>query len=306
VDERSKSTRILQSKIADLEDQLAKLQGRLEGLQRELKESVEAGAGVERQVSEQRKLERADTDLAETLAREISQAEASLERERGRLRDARRAALAEYLDGMWQRLQHLLESHEDRKEAIESRRRLEKQRHEDAELAALWEAREEWRRILSSSGPTLVVKTAKAELNRIEAEIESRFPGALGAASSGQTLSEIEELFAGTRRGELSAWIPLPIPLEVWRHLEAGGRGVPETLAMRLVWAFARHVPPSRYKGAFFAGDLCCGFATACSEQELTRSEAIVLHLASGASVSFLLSPLPPEVAEVVSEDFDE
>jgi predicted nucleic acid-binding Zn-ribbon protein len=94
VDERGKSTRILQSKIADLEDQLARLQGRLEVLQRELKEAVEAGAGVERQVSEQRKLERADTELAERLAREISQAEASVEHERGRLRDARRAALA--------------------------------------------------------------------------------------------------------------------------------------------------------------------------------------------------------------------
>jgi hypothetical protein len=305
-DERSKSSQILQSKIADLEDQLAGLQARIKGLQRELRESTDAAAISERQVAEQRKLERTDAELADRLAREIEAAETSLERERARLRDARRAALAEYLHRLWGRLREVFESHESRREAVEARRRLEEQRHQDAELASLWEAREEWRRILASSGPTLVIKTARAELDRIEAQLKSRFPGALDVTLSAQAPSEIEELFVASRRGHLSAWVPLPIPLEVWRNLEAGGRGAAETIAMRLVWALARSVPQSAHDGAFFATDLYCGFATACPEQELTRIATVVLELPTGGSVSFLLSPLPAEVADVVSQESDE
>lgn len=304
-DERRKSTGILQSKIADLEEQLARLQARITELQRELQESDDARTAAERQVAEQRKLERSDTELAERLAREIESAEASLARQRGHLRDARRAALADYLDRLWGRLREVFESHESRREAVEARQRLEKERHQDAEIASLWEAREEWRRILASSGPTMVVKTARAELERIETALESRFPGAL-AASSSPAASEIEELFVAALPGALSAWIPLPIPLEVWRSIESGGRGLPETIAMRLVWALTRNIRPSEHDGVFFAGDHYCGFATTCPERELTTIETVLLDLPSGGSVSFLLSPLPQEVADVISQDLDE
>ena len=75
---------------------------------------------------------------------------------------------------------------------------------------------------------------------------------------------------------------------------------------MRLIWAFARAIPPSRHRGAFFAGDMCCGFATGVSEHELTQIESVVLPLPSAGSVTFILSSLPPEVADVVAEDLDE
>lgn len=304
--EREATVRRIRSQISDLEDQLQQLQARIEARQSELRECEAAYSEIARSVSEQRKLDRTDTDLAEALITEISNAEKALERERARLRDARRAALGDYLEALWERMRELAASQESNRSALEAHRNLEVQRHQDAEVATLWEAREEWRRIVQTSGPSLVVKTARAELDRIEAELEARFPGALRASQVRQGSSEIEELFVAPRPRGRGSWIPLPIPLAIWRSIERGDRGAEEALGMRLIWALSRALPPSKHRGVFFAGDFCCGLSTEANENDLTQIESVALSMPGGMSVAFILSSLPPEVANVVAEDLDE
>jgi predicted nucleic acid-binding Zn-ribbon protein len=308
VTERESTARTIQTQIADLENQLQQIRLRIESRKQELQECVDAQSEVGREVAEQRRLERTDSELAESLVLQIGEIERSLETQNSRLRDARRAALTDYLDSLWRRIEEILASHESTRAAVDARRNLERERHEDSELASLWEAREEWRRILQTAGPSMVVKTARAELEQIEAKLESRFPGALSASGSNRSLSEIEELFVAPRSGDSQhgSWIPLPVPLDVWRSLERGARGNSEVLAMRLIWAFARALPPSNYPGGFFAGELCCGLVVDASPSDLAKIDAVNFSLPTGESVSFILSPLPPEVASVVAQDFDE
>lgn len=304
--EREATARKIQSQIADLEEQLQQLRARIEARQSELRECSDALSEVDRKVSEQRKLDRSDTDRAEALATEISNAENALERERGRLREARRAALADYLQALWGRIKEVSASHETNRSALEARRNLEAQRHQDPELASLWEAREEWRRIVQTSGPSLVVKTARTELDRIDQQLEARFPGALQASQGNQGLSEIEELFLAPRPRDGGSWIPLPIPLSIWRSIERGDHGADEALGMRLIWALSRALPPSRYRGGFFAGDFCCGLSTDAAESDLAQIESIGFPLPGGASVAFILTSLPREVVDVIADDFNE
>jgi len=163
-DEQSNSVRLVQSKISEIERQLQELRSRLQERQEELKRCQQQQTEIASQISEQRKRARSEDDAAETFEGKVAEAEAALRRDAGRLRDARRAALSAYLAELWKRVLEHSASAEQRSVANDTRRQFEQQRHQDPELASLWEAREEWKKIVSSSAPTLVLKTAKNEL----------------------------------------------------------------------------------------------------------------------------------------------
>ncbi|MFI5399075.1 MAG: hypothetical protein ACHQ9S_26385 [Candidatus Binatia bacterium] len=302
-DEQSNSVRLVQSKISEIERQLQELRSRLEERREELKRCQQEHTETEFQISEQRKRERNEHDEAEALERKVTEAEAALQRDADRLRDARRAAVSAYLDELWKHLLEHSASAQQRSVATDTRQKFEQQRHQDPELASLWEAREEWKKIVSSSAPTLVLQTAKTELARVENEINTRFPGIFDALTVDRGLAEIEELFFRQEGDAGTVWMPLPIPMAVWKAIEEGGSTLPEQVGMRLVWSIAKAVSPSTHSSEFGAQGAHGYFTTDRLPEAVIKADPVVLQLPGGGRVDLILSPFPPELAEVFGDE---
>lgn len=301
VSEREKTVKVAQAKVEELDRQLQEIRDRLKermlDLERLRQERVEASEAV----SEERNGERGELHRAESLQQEIFRLEEQIAYESGRLREARSDALTVYLSYLWKRLVEHSSHSEQRLKAVEVKSIFESQRHSDIGVANLWEAREGWKNIAASRSPTLVLQTAKAEISRIEGELEAKFPGILEALAGGGPVSEAEVLFYREIASEGLMAIALPIPMDAWNAIENGKIGPEESLAMNLVWMLARSESLVDADAKFEIDNGQVVFVTKKSSKDLDEVGFTSIQLSGGNSVSFILSPVPNEVAEVMT-----
>jgi hypothetical protein len=301
--DHANSVRVIEAQVVELERQIQELRSRLNARQAELKRSRDQQLAISSAISEQRKRERSELGAADNFDEEIEKTEKALDRDHSRLLEARRSALPAYLDYVWGRLLEHSRGSEQRRAAVDTRQRFEQERHQTPELASLWEAREEWKRIVNSTAPTLVIQTARSELARVERELETRFPGLWDALAGESAVTETEELFFRTVDATSSTSIPLPIPNETWKAIADGQAGNEEQLAMRLVWALAKAMPPSESESQLDPDGPHPSFVTKKSADEVELMDPLVLELPRGGRVSLILSPLPAEAHEAFANE---
>jgi hypothetical protein len=197
----------------------------------------------------------------------------------------------------------LTASQEDKKRGHEARRALEEARHRDARVGGLWEAREEWRRILSGPLSVLVRTTAQEALKRSEAELEKLFPGALDAALEESSNDEIAELYYKPNSADGALRLFLPVAESAWKSMAAGGHGVESALASQLFWQFAKSLPVKMDNSEYLVEDGRCLLRTGLGEQAIGEVGTVRVSLGLGGSVAFILSPLPSEILEAMGDE---
>jgi hypothetical protein len=307
VSERERTCRESQLKVQEIERQIAELQARLRERQKEHERAQAELTAAQGEVADRlRKAARARKE-AEDWERQATEARERAEKYQRRLLEERRAAVQKYLAALWTQLLDVERKAASSAEARAALDGLNRARHDDPQVAELWEARLEWLRIAQSAGPPRVRETARAELKRIEDDLESRFPGALKVSSAG-ALEELEEVYFYHRATDDSCRLLLPIPAEVCGSLDAGVSAAPEDLAARIVWAFARGIEtkgnhPGAWRSRFHVKDGHLVMTVEGGPEDMKNHETITVLLAGGGRVVFMLCELPPEIRGAMDDE---
>lgn len=302
--EREATLRSLRIKVQELQSQVAQLQERLHERQKE----CDLAEGEHREVEEERrqrlKAAASARKEAEECARMVAESQKQIVEYQERLRKERDIAFEKYLEKVWTSLVKCEDEAETAGEALQALEHLNRARHDDPRVAELWEARQEWQRISQSAGPVQVRKTAGREVQRIEEEIDVRFPGALVAAARGSKLDELEEIFARPLGSGSGYVISLPVPVEICKTLDSGATSDAEDLAVRVIWGFAGGIPNTPKRKSRFA--IRGNSLIMLVEETLAETQSrnpIAVRLAGGGRVSFLISELPRELQEALTDD---
>ena len=307
VSERERTLRDSQLKVQEIQRQIAELQARLRERQKE-SERADADYTKAKDSADDRLREatRARKE-AEHWYQKATQARERTENYQRRLQEERRQAVPKHLTAMWTQLLHAALKAASSADAHAALERLNRARHDDPQVAELWEERLEWLRIAQSTSPPRVRATAKDELKRIEDDLEKRYPGALKAASTGP-LEEIEEVYFYHRATEDSCKLLLCIPADVCANLDAGISTQSEDLAARIVWAFARGIQKkSEHREAarsrFHVKDGHLVMTVDGAPEDMKNHETITVHFADGGSAVFMLCELPPEIRGAMHDE---
>lgn len=307
VSERERTFRESQLKVQEIERQIAELQARLRERQKERERAEAEHTAAQGDAADRlRKAARARKE-AEDWERQATEARERAEKYQRRLLEERRAAVQKYLGALWTQL---LDDERKAASSAEARAALDglnRARHDDPQVAELWEARLEWLRIAQSAGPPRVRETARAELKRIEDDLESRFPGALKVSSAGP-LEELEEVYFYHRATDDSCRLLLCIPAEVCGSLDAGVSTAPEDLGTRIVWAFARGIEkkgnhPGAWRSRFHVKDGYLVMTVEGRPEDMKNQEPITVLLAGGGRVVFMLCELLPEIRGAMDDE---
>lgn len=307
VSERERTFRESQLKVQELQRQIAELQARLRERQKESERAEAEHTAAQSDAADRlRKAARARKE-AEDWERQATEARERAKKYQRRLLEERRAAVQKYLDALWTKL---LDAERKAASSAEARAALDglnRARHDDPQVAELWEARLEWLRIAQSAGPPRVRETARAELKRIEDDLETRFPGALEVSSAGP-LEELEEVYFYHPAGDQGSRILLCIPAEVCGSLDAGVSTRPEDLAARIIWAFARGIEkkgglPGAWRSRFHVKDGYLVMIVEGGLEDMKNQESITVLLAGGGRVVFMLCELPPDIIGAMDDE---
>lgn len=307
ISERERTLRDSQLKVQEIDRQIKELQARLRERQKE-HERVEAeysaakGAAADRLRDGQRARKE-----AEEWERKVAEVRERIQTYQMRLREERRAALRKYLAALWTRL---LEADRKAASGMEARAeldRLNRARHDDPRVAELWEARQEWLRIAQSAGPPPVRETARREVQKIEEDLERRFPGALKVATAG-TLDDLEEVYLCPRAAGDGWKLLLCIPAEICESLNAGESASTQGLAARIIWAFARGIQNEGGHGEPWRSrfDVQQGYLVMFVDggpENIKDRETIAVALSGGGRVTFMLSELPTEIRGAMNDE---
>jgi DNA repair exonuclease SbcCD ATPase subunit len=292
IDERVKE---LERQLRDVERRLSERRGERDSARAELHAAESAGATKKKDVQT---AEEEGRRISEAIDRAIS-ARATHE---SRIRDRHRHAFCEYQGALWKRLLELATSQGERARQAGAYAAFENARRNDTEVAGLDEAHREWRKIAASAVAPAVKSAAKSELDRIEAQIESRFPGALEFERTRGLSSEIEEFYFLSSEDRKVQEIYVPIPESVYSSLGEGGSGREDDLAMRLAWSLIQALHPVPESAEFLcAGGLCV--LRVESDAKSVGDAAANLGGPIDGSIAIVLSPIPDVVREAISDE---
>lgn len=304
ISERERTLRDSQLKVQEIERQIAELQARLRERKKENERAeTEHHASREESTQKLREAARARKE-AEHWERKVAEGRERTTHHQRRLQEERRASLHKYLDGLWKDLVELEREATGGNEARAALERLTRARHDDARVAEMWEARQEWLRIAQSAGPPPVRETARREVQTIEADLEKQFPGALTAAST-RSPDELMELYVFPREAG-GYWLPLCLPAQVSGSLSAGDSGPSEALAARLLWCFARAIEIRQaepWRSRFEVRDGYVAMILDSAHEESRDQPTLALPVAGGGRVTFILSELPAQIRGAVSDE---
>ena len=99
----------------------------------------------------------------------------------------------------------------------------------------LCDQRDQFRELIRLASVPAVSETLRRELERVEQELDGRYPGALSIDEKVPSIMLVEELYYHTGSDE-TLHILLPIAEEVWNGIGKGETGTEATCAMRFVW----------------------------------------------------------------------
>lgn len=293
IDGRRRSVSTIEQEAAQLERQLADLRQRLVAAQEEVQREVQKAAKLTKDFQDaESAVETATKRLAELAAEKQEAQKAVLA--------ACRRSLTEFLVDQEARLQGITSKSLEQKAKVQALEKLRSSRHESAEVASLCEAREEWLRVLREARVPLVQKSARDELAKVEAELNRLFPGAL-EVEAGAALEEIEELYY-LRKGT-SVLVYLPIGMATWQAMEGGKTDGHSEIAARLGWSLRKSLRVDWDSAQFLNNDALGVVYLQADSGEDIADQHVDLSLEGKDNVAFIMSTLPPEITEALSNE---
>ncbi len=303
LEERNASRKQFETMANEVRQQISLLETRLKEREAELGKASDLVKETENLIAQQRRSAEIEYSTAQGLIQELAKCEQERARQQRRLAEARRSALNECLGDQWARMVELTRSQEHRLHLIAARNALDAARHDDPEVSALYEARTEWKRILASPVPSLVMNSARAELERVESELDKRFPGCLALDPKAVSVDEIEELFFSISEPGLEtvSLVHLPFGGDTWDSVSRGDGDPRAHLAVRMAWALITTLGLSSDNAEFVREGARCVVRV---NRNLARvTDTVTLPLPQGGTVSFIMNPLPNEVREAFNDE---
>jgi hypothetical protein len=297
-------------RVAQLEEELTRLQVEVERLKAEIgtkqseRDCARQGVGeVEAEAGGLRKSQRGAEKRAEELVGTLTALEKEKLDLRVRLKLAYAESLRKYLAGLRGTLLQAQRAAAEMHQAKAALEALRAARHQDGEVASLCEAREEWQRLLKGAAVPAVLETGRRELQRIDGDIERRFPGALQAESiAGRDRGVIEELFFIPRDASGRVTVCLPLDRASWDRLEAGQEGDEIAWGVELVWEIRNQLNVDWVASRFsFDERLGSTVLEVVGGSEIGQ-QTVEMSLRGGGVASFILSSVPTEIAEALNE----
>lgn len=297
VEERRRLVEDAAQQLERIEEEMRRLEVQKREKARAHEEASRAAAEVEEKRSNLRRQIKQEEVGRSALERDLAGLDDERSRHGQQLAEKRRRAVAQHAESVWRSICSQATALESTKLARSSAEALARARQENPEVASLCEAREQWQMFLKGPVVPMVRQTAERELAGIEKEIERLYPGGLEAGSTAASTSDFEDFYWYAEGAERI--VLLPIPERVHESVAAGGQGVDETLALRLVWAICRSglVPESGIEFCVRSGlaaiRLEAGF-------ESGADEVVSLDMGSDLTIAALVSRLPSEIEEVL------
>lgn len=300
---RSQRVTQLEEELARLHAEVARLKAEIETKQGERDAARQGVAEAEAEAGDIRKAQRGAEKRGDKLGGTL----AALEKEKldlsGRLKGAHAESLRKYLAGLCGTLVEAQRAATEMHEAKAALEALRAARHQDGEMASLCEAREEWQRLLKGAAVPAVLEAGRREIQRIEAEIERRYPGALQAeAVAGRDAGIIEELFFIPKGRGSRVTVCLPLDRGTWDRLEAGDAGDDIAWAVELAWEIRKQLNVDWDSSKFRLDERLGSPVLETVAGAEFGQHHVEMSLRGGGVASFILSPVPTEIAEAFSE----
>ncbi len=216
------------------------------------------------------------------------------------LREAQLGAIDNYVCDLEARIDEILLKQDERSEKLAARRRLTKARGENPEIGSLCEQREEILRFLPDTRVPGVKDLLRQQIEKIEAELQRRFPGALDVDSEAKEARTIyETYYYADSTGK--AMFLIPISAKRWRNIQVGDRDCEQ--AVRFLWSMIDGLALEPSHGTFILNGTKCLFASTIDYEDVEAMESFKLHLEDGSRIDFRLLSVPHEVQEVLSDE---
>lgn len=285
----------IQQKVDEIERQRQELIDRLME-RRDEKEKAEKLLRVVIQTaeSEQHTVRDARSTI-DTVARTLDEVEKDKEQSKALLRSASTKSLDIYLAEVSRRLDQAYASEEERDRRQAALETFKRARHEDREIADLCDQRDEYRDLMARATVPGVKGTLLEALDKVEEELQKRYPGALSLQDTVPEVGSIAELTYVADSDE-KARIFLPMAESVWRAVENGDVAPATTRAMQFVWSMISGLGLKPSDGEFrceMGRVVFCVDAKACDVSALT---SLTFSMQAPKGITFAFCPLPAEV----------
>jgi hypothetical protein len=298
--------------VAEAEERLKEVQGRLDEIDRQRldilerwTEKREAKEQAEKLLKESRlETERAlgvvrtESDRRDKGATLLNEIEAEKLKYEGQLRDAYRRSVDIYLHELEKRVEQAFAGEEERNRRQQAADAFKKSRHEDNYIGGLCDQRDQFRTLISFATVPAVADTLRRELERVEQELDKRYPGALSIDEKMPSIMSVEELFYFIDSDGLLR-VFLPISKQVWDGISMGEMCVEASCAMRVIWEMISGLELKSSDGEFrFEDGFCMFAANSLNTDDMTIKGDFTLRLKNSATLTFRISPFPAEVQE--------
>ncbi len=305
-EERKRLVAKMDNEVQELQQQLDEIdRQRTELIGRFLEKQDEKGGAEHHSKEARQATERARLIVHEAKAandkadKELKEIQSEKSRYESRLREAYVRSLDIYLSELSERIEQTLAGQEERQRRLEASEAFKTARHEDREIGDLCDQRDQFRQLIEMASVPGVKVTLGMALQKIEEELQRRYPGALSIEDTVQELVLNEALHYYKDRGGKTSII-LPISELDWTGIEKGEKGARTTTAMRLVWSMVKEGGLKKVDGEFHIQDGRCIFASNFSEDEMAALEGFSLSVPPSPALIFRFCPLPLEIEEAL------
>lgn len=298
--------------VAEAEERLKEVQDRFDEINRQrqeildrLTEKQETKEQAEKLLRESRSeteralgVVRSETDRRDRGVTLLNEIEAEKLKYEGLLRDAYRRSVDLYTRELEKRIEQTFAGEEERNRRQEKAAEFKKARHEDQHIGDLCDQRDQFRELIRLATVPAVAETLRRELERVELELDKRYPGALKIDEKMPSIMSVEELYYLIGPDGLLR-IVLPISEQVWNGISKGETGTEATCAMRMIWEMISGLELKSSDGEFrFENGYCMFVATSLNADDMTIKGDFTLRLRNSTTLTFRISPFPVEVQE--------
>jgi len=289
--EKSEEYDALQEQLEELERKRTEILNQIVDLRSQQERIDNDCKGLEEIIRElEGDLKRLENEVSK-LDHEIKNLEQKKNNYEDEIREQAVISMNEYYEQLEKRLLKLMEVSPEIEQVKDAYERLAKARNENPKVRALWEAWEEWKSIYEIAQAGAVKETAKIEIERITAEIENQFPGALRIVE----LKEIEKIIFQLyrcREEDGKYIVFLPISKQTWESIQEGFNGEREELAARVFWSFAGEEPISY--------DLKYGYPALITYQN-PETLGLFIEFPNKKRADFALEEMPDVILEAIT-----
>lgn len=297
--------------VSEAEERLKEAQVRLDDIERQRQEILERWS-EKRDAKEQAEVllkeSRQETERAVGIVRTeterideevglLNEIEAEKLRYERQLREAHRLSVDIYVRELEKRVEQAFAGEEERNRRQTAADAFKKARHEDNYIGDLCDQRDQFRELIRLATVPAVAETLRRELERVEQDLNRKYPGALSIDEKVPPLMSVYELYYLVGSDGLLR-VVLPITEPVWNGIRSGETGAEATCAMRMVWEMISGLELRSNDGEFrFENGYCMFVANELNADDMSIRE-FILRLRNSATLTFRLSPFPSQVQE--------